>query len=207
VADASLRLVRGGAGFLEACTVKLRSLGAPAVISPPLPGSAQRSWRAAGYEEFLRLALMRLDLHATLSCPDHLIVEAARDDLDPLLRIDRAAFPRFWRFDHLGLQEALDATTKSRVFVVRGPECDPVAYAVVGYGHAISYLQRVAVHPDWQGQGMGRSLVRAAARSARDAGSHAMLLNTQLDNAIAIHLYEREGYVTLPESLTLLRAD
>jgi ribosomal protein S18 acetylase RimI-like enzyme len=77
---------------------------------------------------------------------------------------------------------------------------------VVGYGHAISYLQRVAVHPDWQGQGMGRSLIRAAARSAKRHGSRAMLLNTQFENEPAIALYESEGYILLPESLAVLKA-
>ena len=76
---------------------------------------------------------------------------------------------------------------------------------MVGYGHAISYLQRVAVHPDWQGQGMGRSLIRAAARGAKRAGSKALLLNTQSENSGATTLYESEGFVLLPESLAVLR--
>ena len=77
---------------------------------------------------------------------------------------------------------------------------------MVGYGSAISYLQRVAVHPDWQGQGMGRSLVRVSARKARASGAHVMLLNTQLDNGCAIALYESEGFVRLPDPLALLRS-
>jgi peptide alpha-N-acetyltransferase len=78
---------------------------------------------------------------------------------------------------------------------------------IVGYGHAMTYLQRLAVHPEWQGTGMGRSLVRVAARSARTAGAQAMLLNTQFDNTAAIGLYEAEGFVTLPERLALFRSD
>jgi len=65
--------------------------------------------------------------------------------------------------------------------------------------------QRVAVHPDWQDQGMGRSLLRVAARKARSAGARVMLLNTQPDNDPALALYESEGYVRLPEPLSLLR--
>ncbi len=52
---------------------------------------------------------------------------------------------------------------------------------------------------------MGRSLIRAAARTAQSAGSRAMMLNTQIDNTAAVALYESEGFVTLPESLFLLR--
>jgi ribosomal protein S18 acetylase RimI-like enzyme len=53
---------------------------------------------------------------------------------------------------------------------------------------------------------MGRSLIRAVARSARRHGSKALLLNTQLDNATAAGLYETEGYVQLPDSLAVLKA-
>jgi ribosomal protein S18 acetylase RimI-like enzyme len=69
----------------------------------------------------------------------------------------------------------------------------------------MAYLQRLAVHPDWQGQQMGRSLTRGAARMALKAGSKAMILNTQADNDAAIALYESEGFVTLSEPLALLR--
>jgi ribosomal-protein-alanine N-acetyltransferase len=103
------------------------------------------------------------------------------------------------------LTEALEATGKSRVLIIRDSDGAPTGFAIVGFGSAIPYLQRVAVHPDWQGRGMGRSLVRVAARPARQAGARVMLLNTQLDNEPAMRLYESEGYVRLPEPLCLLR--
>jgi ribosomal protein S18 acetylase RimI-like enzyme len=53
---------------------------------------------------------------------------------------------------------------------------------------------------------MGRSLIRTVARSAKRAGSKALLLNTQSENEPAINLYASEGYVLLPESLAVLRA-
>ena len=53
---------------------------------------------------------------------------------------------------------------------------------------------------------MGRSLVRAASRSARRQGSKAILLNTQFDNTSAIGLYETEGFIQLPESLAVLKS-
>ena len=128
-------------------------------------------------------------------------------DLDLLLAIDTAAFEGFWRFDRNALHEATHTTSKSDVFIINDGERGVAGYAIVGYGFAISYLQRVAVHPDWQGQGMGRSLVRASARAARRSGSKALLLNTKHENIAAISLYESEGYVLLPESLAVLRAD
>lgn len=204
--DATLRLVRGGAGFLDACTEYLLDVGAPSVLSPPLPRSAARTWESVGYEEFALLALMRMQLVRQGPTPDHL-VSTEPVDLDFLLTIDRAAFDEFWQFDRHGLGEAIGATNESTTLTIHGPDGDPVAYAVLGIGHAISYLQRLAVHPDWQGAGMGRSLVRHSIRIAMSAGTHAMVLNTQEDNRAAISLYRSEGFVVQPEGLTVLRRE
>lgn len=203
--DAALRLMRGGEAFLHACTERLIANGAPSVLSPPLPRNARRTWHDAGYGVFLDLALMRLGLETTPAAPSHLVVESADDRLHDLIKIDAAAFSPFWRFDRQGLKEAMEATGRSSLLIIRDADGGAAGFAIVGFGSAISYLQRVAVHPDWQGQGMGRSLLRVAARKARVAGARVMLLNTQPDNDPALALYESEGYVRLPEPLSLLR--
>jgi ribosomal protein S18 acetylase RimI-like enzyme len=203
--DASLRLVRGGKAFLAACSERIIDCGASSVFSSPLPATSTRTWQTAGYEEFLRLALMRLSLEEQPAAPDHLVVETDAGHLADLLAIDTDAFSSFWRFDELGLQEALEATGRSSVLIIRDSDGKPTGFAIVGFGTAISYLQRVAVAPKWQGNGMGRSLVRVAARKARDAGGRVILLNTQIDNEPAMRLYESEGYVRLPDPLYLLR--
>ncbi len=202
--QASLRLLRGGASFLEACVGRLLGLGATGVISPPLPASARRSWEQAGFEPYVELALMRKSLDDPPLAPDHLVVQTQEADLDELLAIDSLAFPEFWRFNRAGLEEAIQATSRSTTLTIQGGDGTPIAYAVVGFGSAISYLQRVAVDPEWQGHGMGRSLVRVAARKARAAGAKVLLLNTQTDNLPAIALYEDEGFITLPDPLSLL---
>ncbi|MFV9672215.1 MAG: GNAT family N-acetyltransferase [Acidimicrobiia bacterium] len=205
VPDAALRLVRGGSAFLELCSERLNELGAPYVLSPPLPQSSRRPWEAAGFVEFVPLAFMRHNLPTGLPSPDHLVIAPPDHSIEDLLRIDHAAFDDFWRFDRFGMAEAIAATSKTKSLLIRGPDGVPVAFTIVGFGHAMSYLQRLAVHPDWQGQQMGRSLIRAAARTAQSAGSRAMMLNTQTDNDAAISLYESEGFITLPEPLAVLR--
>jgi ribosomal protein S18 acetylase RimI-like enzyme len=206
VDDASLRVIRGGSGFIGACVEKLNLAGAPAVLSTPLSRSARKPWETAGFSDYIDLALMRLGLDEPIPAPQHLVAREDEPDLEAMLAIDRFAFPEFWRFDHLALVESTQATPKSSVFVIKDGELGIAGFAVVGFGHAISYLQRVAVHPDWQGRGMGRSLVRAAGRSAKRNGSRAILLNTQFDNTSAIGLYEAEGFIQLPESLAVLKS-
>lgn len=206
VEDAVLRIIRGGSGFISACVEKLELAGAPAVLSTPLSRSARKPWEAAGFVSHINLALMRLSLDQPISAPQHLVARVDIPDLDAMLAIDKAAFPEFWRFDSPSLVESTQATSESSVFVINDGYLGIAGFAVVGYGRAISYLQRVAVEPRWQGQGMGRSLVRAAARSARRHGSRALLLNTQHDNTPALGLYETEGFVQLPESLAVLKS-
>lgn len=206
VEDASLRVIRGGSGFIGACADKLKLAGAPAILSTPLSRSARKPWESAGFNDYIDLALMRLGLDEPIDAPQHLVARDVKPNLTAMLEIDHVAFPAFWRFDDLALAESTQATSKSSVLVIRDGDQGLAGFAVVGYGHAISYLQRVAVHPDWQGQGMGRSLVRAASRSARRQGSKAILLNTQFDNTSAIGLYETEGFIQLPESLAVLKS-
>lgn len=204
--EAHLRLVRGGAGFLSDCVARLVDLGAPSVLSAPLSASARSTWESAGFEPDIDLALLRLSLETDIPAPSHLVHKVDDTPIDMLLAIDNAAFESFWRFDSTALEEATTATAKADVFVINDGADGAAGYAIVGYGHAISYLQRVAVHPEWQGHGMGRSLIRTVARSAKRAGSKALLLNTQSENEPAINLYASEGYVLLPESLAVLRA-
>ena len=204
--DAVLRVVRGGTPFIAACTERLTAVGAPSVYSTPLARSATKPWEAAGFEEYLELALMRLSLEDPVPAPEHLVARDDHYDIDLMLAVDKAAFPEFWRFDRAALVESTQATGRASVFVIKDGDLGLAGYAVVGYGHAISYLQRLAVHPRWQGRGMGTSLVRAVARSARRAGSKAMLLNTQHDNHAAIGLYQALGFVKLPDSLSVLKA-
>ena len=206
VNDASLRVVRGGSTFIGACVEKLTLAGAPAVLSTPLSRSARKPWDSAGFVDYIELALMRLGLEQPVEAPQHLVARQDKPDLSAMLEIDTMSFPAFWRFDRLAFVEATEATPKSSVFVIKDGDLGIAGFAVVGFGHAISYLQRVAVHPDWQNQGMGRSLVRAASRSARRHGSRAILLNTQFNNTSAISLYESEGFVQLPESLAVLKS-
>jgi ribosomal-protein-alanine N-acetyltransferase len=174
-------------------------------MSTPLAQSARKPWESAGFVPFVDLALLRLDLEEPVAPPQHLVVREESYDLDLMLAVDTAAFEPFWRFSMTALIESLQATPKSSVFVIKDGELGITGYAIVGYGHAISYLQRIAVDPKWQGSGMGRSLIRAVARSARRQGSKALLLNTQPGNVAAAGMYTTEGYQQLPDSLAVLK--
>ncbi len=52
----------------------------------------------------------------------------------------------------------------------------------------------VAVHPDYQGKGVGRKLLEAGLRYLRNKGVRAVRLEVRPDNAVARHLYEKAGF-------------
>jgi len=202
---AHLRLCRGGGpSFIDDCVTALEEIGVDGVLSPPLPRAAQKTWRDASFEHHADLALLRRELDH-IPPPGHMVMTGGDTDIAEALRIDAAAFDEFWRFDHNSLAEAMASTPRSILHVVR-TEGDALAgFAVSGIGTTIAYLQRLAVDPERQGMGIGRSLVRSSARWAKREGAHSLILNTQLDNAAAIGLYESEGFTVLSEPLAVLK--
>ena len=58
-----------------------------------------------------------------------------------------------------------------------------------------AHLTRLAVHPDYQGQGIGRQLLYQAIVDALNAGADLITLNTQETNQRSLALYKRFGFI------------
>jgi len=203
VPDAHLTLIRGAAGFLAECANYLRAMGIPAVASSPLPPSAARLWREAGYQPFERLDVFGRQLKGDLPSPDIAVDAERTQDWDAIEQIDRSSFEPFWRLDVGGLREAFTATPRSVLLTARAP--DLLGFSIVGVGSVAGYLQRIAVTPSAQRRGLGRSLVRASMQWARRHGATEMLLNTLPNNETASGLYVDEGFSELTDHLDILR--
>ena len=59
------------------------------------------------------------------------------------------------------------------------------------------YVHRLAVHPDYQGKGLGRMLMDFAEAKAEDEGYLSVRLDTYTGNPGNMRLYEKLGYTTL----------
>lgn len=122
-----------------------------------------------------------------------------------MLAVDHAAFDAFWRFDAPGLVDARTATPAARVRVIDDGRV--VAYAITGRSGQTGYLQRLAVHPDTAGRGLGTALVHDALAWCRRRGATSVLVNTQQANERALDLYVRLGFVLQPTGLAVLGID
>lgn len=79
--------------------------------------------------------------------------------------------------------------------------------AVLPHGHAMAEATRedewefryLAVRQDTWGQGLGRTLIEAVEKQAREAGASHLVLRVVDNNPRAQRLYEHFGYTHLPE--------
>ena len=204
--EAYLRLIRGSAHFLEAATARTLEFGPPAVISPPLLASSQQAWMVAGYQKYTSLRLLRKALD-TESPPALPVTELQNPPWARIVEIDGGAFGADWQAELPALSEAMQSTGTSALLGIHDPHDQEqlAAYAIVGVSTITAYLQRLAVAPEAQRQGMGRALTRASANWCRRRGARQMVLNTKPANQVAQNLYLSEGYELLPDRLELLR--
>jgi ribosomal-protein-alanine N-acetyltransferase len=179
----------------------VRDLGCDHLMTSALTAVELNPFADHGFTVRGRLHLLSHDLRFV---PDHdrrSLRRARRSDRAGVLAIDRAAFDEFWRLDRLGLLDALDATPVHRFRVTRGAV---VGYAICGRAGATGYLQRLAVHPDAQGRGIGRTLVADSLRWLRASAAREALVNTQVGNGPALDLYERMGFRLRAEELSVM---
>jgi len=183
---------------------ELAEAGYQRVRTAALAPDEQAPFLAAGFEVDEHLHLLAHDLMG-LEPPlrPSPLRRARRRDRPAVLEVDRAAFAPPWRLDPAGLREALLATpsVRFRVAVVAGRV---VGYAVTGKAGWRGYLQRVAVHPDHTGRGLGRTLVADGLDWLERRGARRCVVNTQEGNAAALHLYEALGFRPEPRGLDVL---
>lgn len=157
-------------------------------------------YRAAGFEPHVELSLLEADLRSAPRDVEGVRL-ASNAERAQAADIDRRAFAGEWRVGRLGLIDALDATPDSVMLWLEGG----TGFSIVGVSAEIAYLQRIAIDPDEQGVGRGRTLLRGSMAWARRRGARTMLLNTQTDNEKATMLYRSESFQVLPARLKILR--
>ncbi len=194
---------------LRRCCERLSEVGYSSIITSALHTVEADPFLAAGFEEYDRLRVLAHDLRdvpesPSAGAPDRLrLRRARRRDHELALAVDGRAFPAFWRLDRTGLDEAIEATPRTR-FRVAEIDDEIVGYAVTGRAGDQGFLQRLATEPTRTRQGVGSSLVLDALRWAGRRRVRRMLVNTQYDNQRALDLYVGLGFELTPTDLVVL---
>jgi [ribosomal protein S18]-alanine N-acetyltransferase len=205
---ASVALQCRGAPPLDAVELlldQLRAAGYREVITNALAPGPSLPLVDSGFEIRGRLHLLAHDLTAAGPTPAGSSRRTRRStpaDRAAVLAVDAAAFDEFWRLDELGLDQAARATPRSHLRVNRGDEV--AGYGLFGRAERTGYVQRLAIHPDSQGGGLGLALLNDGLRWMRLRGARNAFVNTQADNDRALRLYEQAGFQRLPVGLCVL---
>jgi ribosomal protein S18 acetylase RimI-like enzyme len=124
-------------------------------------------------------------------------VQPGDDDLiDGMVALDHGAFPWLWRnspeeFAWWMQQQLVEVT----VGLING-----VVTSYYGTTHFrnMGHLDRIAIHPDYQGRALGRETLTIALQRMARLGHTRAVLCTQATNAVSQRLYERAGFRRVP---------
>lgn len=117
---------------------------------------------------------------------DRIVIETATPaDLRTLSMLDAVTFDPLW---HLSSRDLNDLMVRGPMLVAAtGPFI--VGYISVLPEQNVATIARLAVHPQWQSQGIGRRLLIAGLRAAQPYRCSSALLNTQATNLRSQQLY------------------
>lgn len=189
---------------------ELRASGVRCVRTGALGPAMRAAYFECGFVVRQELSLLQHDLSnlRSLRTPGMLdgapVLRRGRAvDLVPVALIDRRAFGMLWHMDAVGIADACSATPHHRLRLALSGS-STLAFAVSGRSARSAYLQRLAVDPDAQGHGLGRMLTIDALRWARRHRCTTMLVNTHVDNEVALRLYRSLGFTDLAYRLMML---
>jgi ribosomal protein S18 acetylase RimI-like enzyme len=186
---------------IELLLDELRSSGYREVITNALAPGASLPLVDCGFEIRGRLHLLSHDF-AALAGPTRRTRRAGAGDRRAALAVDAAAFDDFWQLDDVGLRQAARATPRSHLRVTKGDAIR--GYGLFGRAERTGYVQRLAIHPSAQGEGLGSALLTDGLHWMRVRGARSAFVNTQVENDRALQLYERAGFRRMPVGLCVL---
>jgi ribosomal protein S18 acetylase RimI-like enzyme len=173
-------------------------------VEPVLLGCAFELWR-----EWMEMVLA--DLPDEPPPPDELLEGVvlrpiAAADYDEVAILDKAAFgDRDHLAEHGGVARMVEDAAQFRVAEQR-PDGRLAGYLKLLLGpERTGEVPHVVVHPEFQRRGLGEAMMRWAAAWFRERGLRRVTLKLLTDNAPAIALYRKLGYVPTTTGLTYRR--
>lgn len=113
------------------------------------------------------------------------------DDLPSVAKVDHQAFQTPWQVSLDGITAGFN---QSALAMVAESPTGIVGYQICTASNNGGHLARLAVLPEWQHQGIGRTLVLDLQQQFFEQGYGQVTVNTQADNQASLFLYEKLGF-------------
>ena len=126
------------------------------------------------------------------------------NDLHAVEMVDLLTFDELW---HGAIGDLADALAGDNSFVLADLEGRIVGYEWCELYGSQAHLSRLAVHPEYQGRGIGAQLLYRAVADALAQGASQISLNTQENNERSLALYRRFGFAVTDRRMPLLQKD
>lgn len=190
---------------IESAVEHARNKGARAIRTSALFPRAAAVVLDAGFVPIDRLALLRLAL-----ADDALARLPRAGKSEPLMpwharraaSVDQLAFGLMWGNDAASLRDIRRATPQHRARIARRGR-HIVGLAISGAAGANGYLQRVAVAPAHQREGIARTLVVDALHWMSGRDLRLAMVNTGVNNTAGLALYHGLGFERLDDELVI----
>lgn len=114
-------------------------------------------------------------------------------DLPGVLALQTSSFSNPWTAEALAWE--LEHSPVSRLYVLKDPDGQTVAFCACWHLVDELHINSVAVAPDRRRQGIGSELMRGVLAAARAEGAVRATLEVRRSNEAARALYERLGFV------------
>lgn len=124
-----------------------------------------------------------------------------QEELEVVVELDAAAFPERWHYSRPVLTSMLAMGSRFSVAIMHQKI---VGYACVDLHQDIGHIVRLAVHPAYQHQGIGRQLLLEAMAYLKAAGAVRLTVNTQQSNRRALRLYRSLGFRPLGRTIPVM---
>lgn len=113
------------------------------------------------------------------------------DDLPSIEMLDELSFGPIWHNSSDSLELAFRQAVLATV-----AEFDQkiIGYMISTSNNLGGHLARLAIHPQYQSQGVGYCLLRDTLEQFKRRGAHRVTVNTQEDNFISLSLYQKSGF-------------
>ncbi|MFZ5917061.1 MAG: GNAT family N-acetyltransferase [Chloroflexota bacterium] len=180
--------------LLPPCEARLRALGATSISYTGAADWLIDPLQARGFSRVSEIvAYEKTGCASPISGNQQVGVRPVRPTDFPILAaIDRLVFHPTW---HNSAATLFGWQRRLPFFVVALAQDEtPVGYCFVTVEGHHGHLIRIAVHPAWQGQGIGARLMAEAMAFFAGAGVQIVTLNTQEENERSQRLYRKFGF-------------